>query len=139
MILVDTSIWIGHLHRTEPELVDLLARDEVGSHPMVIEELALGSLRGRNSVISLLSALHRFPSVSHEEVLDFVDTRRLWGRGLSAANVHLLGSAFLSRAHGSGRAINACEVPRRISARYDCEPGEEGVAGITSDTVNLWL
>jgi predicted nucleic acid-binding protein len=96
VILVDTSVWIDHLHESEPELVGLLARDEVGSHPMVIEELALGSLKGRSSVISWLSALHRFPSVSHEEILDFVETRRLWGRGLSAADVHLLGSVLLA-------------------------------------------
>ena len=100
MILVDTSVWIDHLHATEPELVDLLARDEVGSHPMVIEELALGSLRGRDSVISLLSALHRFPSLSHEEVLGFVEVRRLWGRGLSAADAHLLGSVLIERGSG---------------------------------------
>ena len=97
MILVDTSIWIDHLHATEPELVDLLARDEAGTHPMVIEELALGSLKGRDSVISLLSALHRFPSLSHEEILEFVAARRLWGRGLSAADAHLLGSVLLER------------------------------------------
>lgn len=97
MILVDTSVWIDHLHATEQELLDLLAQDEVGSHPMVIEELALGSLKGRDSVISLLSALHRFPSLSHEEILEFVDARRLWGRGLSAADAHLLGSVLLKR------------------------------------------
>jgi predicted nucleic acid-binding protein len=100
VILVDTSVWVDHLHATEPELVDLLARDEVGSHPMVEEELALGSLKGRSSVISLLSALHRFPSISHEEILDFVDGRRLWGRGLSAADVHLLGSVLLEGGSG---------------------------------------
>jgi predicted nucleic acid-binding protein len=66
VILVDTSVWIDHLHATEPELVGLLARDEVGSHPTVVEELALSSLKRRSSVISLLSALHRFPSVSHK-------------------------------------------------------------------------
>lgn len=95
MILVDTSIWIDHLHETEPGLVGLLARDEVGSHPMVIEELALGSLKQRSSVLSLLGALYRFPSVSHEEILDFVGNRHLWGRGLSAADVHLLGGVLL--------------------------------------------
>jgi predicted nucleic acid-binding protein len=100
VILVDTSVWIDHLHATEPVLVDLLARDEVGSHPMVVEELALGSLKARNSVISLLSALHRFPAVSHEEILEFVDARRLWGRGLSAADVHLLGSVLVERGSG---------------------------------------
>lgn len=43
MILVDTSIWIDHLHASEPGLVEFLGDDEVGCHPAVIEELALGS------------------------------------------------------------------------------------------------
>lgn len=48
---------------TEPEPVDLLARDEVGSHPMVVDELALSSLKGRRPAISLLSAPHLLGSV----------------------------------------------------------------------------
>lgn len=44
MILVDTSVWIDHLHRSVADLVSALAADEVGSHPSVVEELALGSL-----------------------------------------------------------------------------------------------
>ncbi|HZY77201.1 MAG TPA: type II toxin-antitoxin system VapC family toxin [Jatrophihabitantaceae bacterium] len=95
MILVDTSVWIDHLHASEPELIDLLARDEVGTHPAVIEELALGSIKARSSVISLLRALCAFPSLSHDELLEFVDSRQLWGRGLSATDAHLLGSVLL--------------------------------------------
>ncbi|WP_283235412.1 hypothetical protein [Rhodococcus sp. Q] len=30
MILVDTVVWIGHLHSTEAQLVDLFALDRVG-------------------------------------------------------------------------------------------------------------
>ena len=41
MILVDTSVWIDHLHDSEPTLNDVLARDEVVCHPLVIQELAL--------------------------------------------------------------------------------------------------
>lgn len=96
MILVDTSVWIDHLHESVPQLVALLENDEVGHHPLVIEELALGSLKQRETVLGLLACLHRFPVLSHHEVLELVDARRLWGRGLSAVDVHLLGSAVLS-------------------------------------------
>jgi predicted nucleic acid-binding protein len=95
VILVDTSVWIDHLHAAEPGLVDLLDRDEVGANPAVIEELALGSIKERGAVVSLLGALYRFPSLSHDEILEFVDSRQLWGRGLSATDVHLLGSVLL--------------------------------------------
>ena len=96
MILVDTSVWIGHLHESVPRLVTLLERDEVACHPLVVEELALGSLKRREAVLGLLASLHRFPVLSHDEVLALVGARRLWCRGLSAADAHLLGSASLA-------------------------------------------
>jgi predicted nucleic acid-binding protein len=95
VILVDTSIWIDHLHRTEPRLVELLANDEVGCHDLVIEELALGSLRKRVEILDLLANLNRFPEVQHHEILHLVERKGLWGRGLSVIDVRLLASAAL--------------------------------------------
>ncbi len=95
MILVDTSVWIDHLHAAEPGLVDLLGRDEIGCHPFVVEELALGSIKKRAEVLELLGQLRAFPILTHEEILNLVARRRLWGRGLSAVDVHLLGSVAL--------------------------------------------
>lgn len=92
MILVDTSVWIDHLRRPESRLVDALGQDEVGSHPLVVEELALGSLKGRTELLGLLERLTRFGQVSHEEVRTFVDSNRLWGRGVGAVDAHLLAS-----------------------------------------------
>lgn len=95
MILVDTSVWIDHLHAREPDLVELLDSDEVGCHPFVIEELALGSIRRRSEVLGLLARLRHFPVLSHAEVLTLVDQHSLPGRGLSAVDAHLLGSTLL--------------------------------------------
>lgn len=95
MILVDTSVWIDHLHATEPHLVQQLETDAVGCHPAVIEELALGSVAQREDVLRLLGSLRLFPVLRHEEVLALVESRRLWGRGLSAVDAHLLGSVAL--------------------------------------------
>jgi predicted nucleic acid-binding protein len=95
VILVDTSIWIDHLHAPEPALVALLQADQVGCHRAVLEELALGSIKGRDRVLGLLESLQVFPILTHEEVMALVDARRLWGRGLSAVDVHLLGSVML--------------------------------------------
>lgn len=96
MILVDTSIWIDHLHASEPRLGDFLEADEVGSHPLVIEELALGSIKERDTVLGLIGNLWRFPSITHDEQMTLVKERELWGRGLSAVDVHLLGSAAIT-------------------------------------------
>lgn len=95
MILVDTSIWIEHFHASEPSLVALLGDDQVGCHRAVIEELALGSIKHRDHVLALLEALQGFPVLTHEEVMALVDGHRLWGRGLSAVDMHLLGSVML--------------------------------------------
>lgn len=95
MILVDSSVWIDHLHNADARLVGLLGDDEVGSHVFVIEELALGSIKERTTLLELLGSLHQFPAVSHSEVPTLVDRRRLYGRGLSAVDAHLLGSVSL--------------------------------------------
>jgi predicted nucleic acid-binding protein len=95
VILVDTSIWIDHLHASEPSLVAFLHENQVGSHRAVIEELALGSIKQRTRVLALLESLQGFPALTHEEVMALVDGRQLWGRGLSAVDIHLLGSVML--------------------------------------------
>lgn len=95
MILVDTSIWIDHLHATDERLAELLTDDKVGCHPSVIEELALGSLKQRDVILALLASLAQFPVVRHEELLHLVDSQRLWGRGLSSVDAGLLGSVLL--------------------------------------------
>ncbi len=65
MVLVDTSVWIDHLHVGVPALVDVLERDEVGCHPLVIEELALCSIKRRDEMLDLLSNLAAFPVLTH--------------------------------------------------------------------------
>ena len=95
VILVDTSIWIDHLHTDEALLVSLLAIDEIGCHHLVIEELALGTIKQRDVVLPLLSNLRQFPMLTHAEILHLVERRRLWGKGLSVIDVNLLGAVAL--------------------------------------------
>lgn len=96
MILVDTSVWIDHLRATESTLVNALARDDVACHPLVIQELALGSIKNRDAVLASLARLKQSPSLSHDELLTLVSAHALWGKGLSPADAHLLGSVLLS-------------------------------------------
>lgn len=95
MILVDTNVWIDHLHHAEPELSELLIRDEICCHDLVLTELALGSLKKRDEFLSALSELKRLPAVDDHEVRWFIEKRKLWGRGLSAVDVHLLASVVV--------------------------------------------
>jgi predicted nucleic acid-binding protein len=96
MILVDTSIWIDHLHRSDATLSDLLHEARVCVHPMVIGELALGSLRGRQTFLGLLADLPITPVATNTEVLAFVDSKVLYGTGLSFVDAHLLAALRLS-------------------------------------------
>lgn len=95
MILVDSSVWIDHLREPEPELARCLEEDRVGTHPMVIEELALGSIKNRDEVLGALVGLQTFPRASHDEVRQLVEVQRLWALGLGAVDVHLLAAALL--------------------------------------------
>lgn len=95
MILVDTSVWIDHFHHSDPVLVNLLHEDEIGAHPLVAEELAMGSLKAGYDVLKHLAHLHQFPALSHDELLALVAVHALWGRGLSPVDAHLLGSVML--------------------------------------------
>jgi predicted nucleic acid-binding protein len=96
MILVDTSIWINHLHRLEAVLSALLNEAQVCTHPMIIGELALGSLRDRKMILGLLSDLPSTPVATHAEVLQFVELHTLYGIGLSLVDAHLLAALRLS-------------------------------------------
>jgi predicted nucleic acid-binding protein len=96
--LVDTSVWVEHLRRGSPRLRRLLEEGEVLCHPLVLGELACGSLGRREEVLGLLRALPVATAASEEEAHRLVDAHRLHGRGIGWIDVHLIASARLSRA-----------------------------------------
>ena len=97
-VLVDASVWIDHLHRSDPGLVALLHASEVVMHSAVFGELACGTLPNRRTLLSLLSALPPAAEVSPGEALRLIEQNRLWGKGLGWTDVLLIGSTLLSSA-----------------------------------------
>ena len=95
-VLVDTNIWIDHLRKTEPVLVDLLERDQVCVHQSVITELALGNLKNRSFFLKMLERLMIVRNIDDQGVRHLVEERRLWGRGLSAVDAALLASVVVT-------------------------------------------
>jgi predicted nucleic acid-binding protein len=95
MILIDTSVWIDHLHSGEPALVTLLNRSEVLVHPLVIGELACGNLKNRQEVLTLMRTLPIALSASDTEVLLLIENQQLMGRGIGYIDVHLLAAVLL--------------------------------------------
>ncbi|EHK55353.1 type II toxin-antitoxin system VapC family toxin [Allomesorhizobium alhagi] len=96
MILVDSSIWIDHFRQRNIALQELLSRRLVLSHPFVIGELAMGSLRDRSLIIEDVSDLPMALVAEDHEVLALVDRLKLHGRGIGYLDVHLLASVRLT-------------------------------------------
>ena len=83
MILVDTSVWVDHLRSRVALLQSVLDQGLVLMHPIVIGELACSHLRNRTDVIGMMRELANAPVADHGEVLDYIERRRLMGRGLA--------------------------------------------------------
>jgi predicted nucleic acid-binding protein len=96
VILVDTSVWIDHLHRSDPVLIGLLESSAVLQHPMVLGELALGNLRNREELLGSLAGLASAERATHVEVMHLIESRQLYGDGLSLVDAYLLASVLLT-------------------------------------------
>jgi predicted nucleic acid-binding protein len=96
VILVDTPVWIDHLYKGVPALVELLNAGEVLAHPLIIGELACGTIGNRKEVLSLLGALPNAVVAENDEALDLIERHKIMGRGLGFIDAHLLASTALT-------------------------------------------
>ena len=96
MILVDTSIWISHFRDGNSQLKQLLLDEQVVCHPFIIGELACGHLKNRKEIISLMLSLPKAEIVENDEILHFIENRKLMGLGIGLMDIHLLASSFLT-------------------------------------------
>ncbi|HXP86595.1 MAG TPA: PIN domain-containing protein [Bryobacteraceae bacterium] len=97
MTLVDTSIWVDHFRRDNLRLRRLLEDGEVCTHPMILGELACGNLPQRTRTLALLAVLPGVPLLADDLVMETIELRRLWGRGIGWVDAHLLCAAMISR------------------------------------------
>lgn len=98
MILVDTSVWIAHLRRGEPELRKLLEDGLVITHSFVLGELVCGHLHNRREILTYLDQLVSAPEATSQEARRLVEDHRLFGQGLGWIDVHLLASSRIAGA-----------------------------------------
>jgi predicted nucleic acid-binding protein len=97
-LLADSSVWIDHLHESHEQFSRALRAKHVYVHQAVIGELACGTLTRRAEVLTQLTLLPELPDPTFGELLALIDRRKLWGRGLSWIDVHLLGATLLAEA-----------------------------------------
>jgi hypothetical protein len=96
-VLVDTSVWIDHLRSSSTRLIELLGARRALVHPFVVGELACGSLRSRNEFIGQLLVLPHTTPASDDEAMQLLESHKLYGKGLSWVDMHLLASATITR------------------------------------------
>jgi hypothetical protein len=121
-MLVDTSVWVDHLRRGNARLESCLEIGEVECHSFVIGELACGRLKKRTELLELLAALPRVLEANHDEVLAFIESKRLMGRGLGWVDTHLLASALLSRTSLWTLDRRLATEARALQVCFDVEP-----------------
>ena len=100
MVLVDTSVWIRFLGNRAPYaegLERLLDFNEVAGHELVYGELLIGDRGGRSKLLAAYEQIHQTMTVPHNEVVSFVRSRDLGGRGVGWVDIHLLASALVGR------------------------------------------
>jgi predicted nucleic acid-binding protein len=96
VILVDTSVWIAHFRKGSRHLAELLSNGLALVHPFIVGELACGNLSNRARILNDLQALPSARSGTHNEVMQLIEARKLWGLGIGWVDGHLLASALLS-------------------------------------------
>jgi predicted nucleic acid-binding protein len=96
MILVDSSVWVDHLRQGDQRLVTLLEASQVLTHPFVVGEIALGSLKNRESILGSLKGLPQAATATDEEVQQFIESNALFGLGIGYIDAHLLAAVRLS-------------------------------------------
>jgi predicted nucleic acid-binding protein len=89
---------MDHLRRRDEALSAALRRGAVVTHPLVIGEIAMGSIRERSAVLASLLELPEARRAKEHEVLALIDRHRLSGTGIGYIDAHLLASALLTPA-----------------------------------------
>ena len=96
-VLIDTSIWVTHFRKRNNALVNLLERDLVLTHPMIIVELACGTPPApREKTLGDISLLQTCNQASMTEILDFIEREKLYGSGCGFVDMALLASTLIT-------------------------------------------
>ena len=96
----------------------LLLRDEVFGHDLVYGELLIGDRGGRTRLLSDYRLMTPAPAIPHDEVVAFVEQRRLHGRGIGWIDAHLLASAIVARAPLWTADTGLATVARELGTGY---------------------
>jgi predicted nucleic acid-binding protein len=117
-ILVDTPVWIDHLHRDDVALRQLLLDDAVCLATPILGELIAGNLPKRRQTITDLRLLPRLAEPDGDDVFDWVETNAVGGKGLSWVDCLLLVTAQQNGVSIWTRDTALDQVARRLKLAY---------------------
>ena len=96
-VLIDTSVWIDHFRKGNDVLVELIELDHALTHPMVIGEIACGTLPApRIQTLNSIGLLQPCNQVSLSEVMEFIEREKLYGSGCGLVDMSLLASTVIT-------------------------------------------
>ena len=96
MILADTSVWIDHLRKGDDRLRELLLANRILCHPLIVAEIALGSLKARGEVLGLLDSLPMLVEARTAETRFMIEDRRLFSRGIGLVDAALVAACLIA-------------------------------------------
>ena len=80
--IVDTSVWLEHFRVGSERLQGLLLDEQVLCHSLVVGELTCGILQKRTEILAMVKALPEVRLLDQEEMLSFLEARRVYSRGM---------------------------------------------------------
>ena len=96
-VLVDTSVWVAHFRHANLAMVNLIERDCVLGHPMVLAEIACGTPPvPRDQLLGDMALLGQARLASWSEVMAFIEREKLYGLGCGFVDIALLTSACIT-------------------------------------------
>ena len=121
LVLADTSVWIAHFRKPNPALQTLLSADQVLCHPMVLMEIACGTLPApRERTSSDLRQLRSATVANTDEILALIEREQFQDSGCGAIDLLLLASVLLT----SDAVLWTLDKNlRTLAARFDIQFG----------------
>ena len=96
-VLVDTSVWVTHFRQANDTLINLMERDCVLCHPMVLAEIACGTPPApREQTLGDMALLREARLASWVEIMAFIEREKLYGLGCGFVDIALLASACIT-------------------------------------------
>ena len=97
LVLADTSVWVAHFRSVSRVLQSLLAMDQVQCHPLIVLELAFGTLpTPRERTLGHLKKLQQAVVATTDEILALIEKEQLHDSGCGATDMALLASVLLT-------------------------------------------